>query len=275
MGSIRLLRAGELVKFVSMATVVLEVLDARVPEFLRNRSLDRILSRSGIDHVVVLNKVDLVPTGVVREWVEYYRSLGFEVVRASARVGDVRELRSWINIYAERLRERGKGTIAVVGAPKVGKSSIINTLRRRRVAGVSRYPGNPGYTKNYQLIRLRENLYMIDTPGFLPVTVDLLEKTIRENPPEKIGNAEKIAIKIIERVARFDRYAILKAYGISSTDPLSILEELARSRGWISRGSGEPLIREASLKVIRDYLEGRLNFYTQPSNWRGYLVRSL
>ena len=40
-------------------------------------------------------------------------------------------------------------TVGVIGYPNVGKSSIINSLKRSRAAGVSSIPG---FTKNIQEI---------------------------------------------------------------------------------------------------------------------------
>ena len=52
--------------------------------------------------------------------------------------------------------------VGVVGYPNVGKSSIINSLRRGKVAGVS---STPGYTKNLQEVVLDRNIKLIDSPG--------------------------------------------------------------------------------------------------------------
>ncbi len=52
--------------------------------------------------------------------------------------------------------------VGIVGFPNVGKSSIINSLRRGKVAGVS---STPGYTKNLQEIVLDRNIKLIDSPG--------------------------------------------------------------------------------------------------------------
>ena len=52
--------------------------------------------------------------------------------------------------------------VGIVGYPNVGKSSIINSLKRGKVCGVS---STPGYTKNLQEIILDKNIKLLDSPG--------------------------------------------------------------------------------------------------------------
>lgn len=52
----------------------------------------------------------------------------------------------------------------IVGFPNVGKSSLINSLKRTRVANV----GNaPGVTRSTQQISLDKNINLVDSPGMV------------------------------------------------------------------------------------------------------------
>ena len=255
--SIRILSKREIIDIVLSSDIVFEILDARVPEYLRNRFLERISINNGKRLVLVLNKADLVPRGIMADWIEYYNSTGFECIAVSAstgRLGDLRRI----------LRESDRDvTASFFGAPKVGKSSIINMLKGRGSASVSRYPGTPGYTRGVQMHRIYEGVYIIDTPGALPIDGDRLEMIIRLRPPEKIENPVSAAIELMERIENAVPGSIGMVYGVQG-DFISILEMIARKRGWILRGSGEPNIEEAAREIIMGYLDGRIRFYTEP-----------
>ena len=55
-------------------------------------------------------------------------------------------------------------TVGVIGMPNVGKSSLINTLKRSRACGVA---PTPGFTKNVQEVALDASLKILDCPGIV------------------------------------------------------------------------------------------------------------
>ena len=55
-------------------------------------------------------------------------------------------------------------TVGVVGFPNVGKSSVINSLKRAKVCGVG---STPGVTKVAQTIHLDKNINLLDCPGIV------------------------------------------------------------------------------------------------------------
>jgi nuclear GTP-binding protein len=53
-------------------------------------------------------------------------------------------------------------SVGFIGYPNVGKSSIINTLKKKKVCKVAPIPGE---TKVWQYITLMRKIYLIDCPG--------------------------------------------------------------------------------------------------------------
>jgi nuclear GTP-binding protein len=90
-------------------------------------------------------------------------------------------------------------TVGIVGFPNVGKSSIINSLKRGKVVGVS---STPGYTKGLQEIHLDRNIKLIDCPGVVfssdPNEV-ILHNVIRT---QEVKDPIEIVAAILNKIAK-------------------------------------------------------------------------
>ena len=63
----------------------------------------------------------------------------------------------------------------IIGIPNVGKSSLINKLAKRKVAGVG---NRPGFTKGEQIIKVNNDFLLLDTPGVLPMNYENKKKAM-------------------------------------------------------------------------------------------------
>jgi len=244
--------------------IVLEVLDARDPMTTRSRRLERLTMLLGKKLVLVINKSDLIPREVAEKWKKLLSDMGYRTVYIAARDHKgTRILRRTIN----ELAEAEPTIVAVVGFPKTGKSTIINALKGKHSASTSPIPGSPGYTRKTQLYRIGRKLYMLDTPGIIPVEGDSLEAIIRGRAPEELRNPIKPAMALIEKALKYNPKAIINAYGIDEKDPYRVLELIAIKRGWFYKKDKEPLVEEAARTVIRDYHTGKLLFYVPPEEY--------
>ncbi|MEM1719652.1 MAG: GTPase [Desulfurococcaceae archaeon] len=261
-GGIILASWNQVRKLVSRSDIVLLVLDARDPISTFSEKLAEIVKKHGKKLLLVLNKCDLVPRSVTEEWKGYFERRGYHAVYMSAakRTGTFK-LKSAIKRAAPAL----PAVVAVVGYPKVGKSSVVNALKGRHSATTSPYPGSPGYTRHFQLYRVDDNILVIDSPGILPVEGDPLERILRGYPPEKLEDPVPYAIMLIERILKFNPKAFTYTYRVESKTPIEILEQLAARRGWFYKSTKEPLIEEAARTIIRDYHDGKLVYYIKAS----------
>ncbi|MDK2372369.1 MAG: 50S ribosome-binding GTPase [Candidatus Korarchaeota archaeon] len=252
----------EIAKAMDRVNVVLEVVDSRDPWTTRSRKLEEMAKRRGRKILVAINKSDLVPREILDQWVGIFEEDGLKATYLSARerLGTMR-LRRFIKREAPELPAK----VLIAGFPKVGKSSIINVLKGRSSASTSPVPGNPGYTRHFQLYRIDRNLYILDSPGILPVEGGPLEMAIRGYPPEELKNPVEVAVSLLERALRSNPGIVKRIYGIEGTDPIEILERLAEKRGWRFK-DGEPNVEEAARQVIRDYHRYKLIFYVTPKD---------
>jgi len=259
----RLLKTSEISKIIAKADIVAEVVEARAPLALKSGIVEGIARKFGRDYLLILNKCDLVPQNICREWVEYFasnRSINAICVSAVKKVG----IKKLMQVFMDKLKKVDSLNVALFGLPKVGKSSLINALKKKDSAPTSPYPGSWGYTKGVTIYKVAPGVYIIDTPGYIPFDVKGLEVLIRSQPVELINNPVRAATELLKLVLKHNAKSIERAYTVRSSDPLEILMHIAIKRGWFYKKDGEPNIEEAARAVIRDYLDGKIRFYLTP-----------
>ncbi|ASJ06215.1 YlqF/YawG family GTPase [Thermococcus pacificus] len=239
------------------ADVVVEVVDARDPIGTRNRKLERLIMEEGKPLLIVMNKADLVP----KEWAEEYkRKSEIPVVFISARERKgTGILRNEIKKLAKPLlEEKERVKVALIGYPNVGKSTIINTLKGRRAVGTAPIPG---YTKGKQLIRLSKRIWLLDSPGVIPID-DFDELVIKGGfPADKIEEPVKPALKLISRILETRKEALTEKFEIEDFESEEeILRKIGERRGLIKTG-GEVDLEETARWFLREWQTGRFTLF--------------
>ena len=128
---------SELYKVIDCSDVVLQVLDARNIPGTRCRHLEVYLKKHAAHKhlVLIVNKCDLVPTWVTKQWVtrlsQTVPTLAFHASMGSpfGKGALITLLRQYAKLHADKKAI----SVGIVGYPNVGKSSIINTLRKEGV----------------------------------------------------------------------------------------------------------------------------------------------
>lgn len=175
--------ARSLRSVISTADILIQVLDARDPLGTRTISLEKEILTHNASHsakklVLVLNKIDLAPKENVQAWLTYLRrsfpTLAFKSSTQSQRnnlssrsANTSGAAATSANALLTLLKSYARGTaksltVGVVGLPNVGKSSLINTLKRSKACSVA---PTPGWTKSVQTVVLDGGLKILDCPG--------------------------------------------------------------------------------------------------------------
>lgn len=97
-------------------------------------------------------------------------------------------------------------TVGVIGYPNVGKSSLINSMKRARAVQTG---ARPGLTKSLQMVKLDKNITLIDSPGVIFSTVPpattasdapLIEKLMAHSQRQQSDDRELVLLRNCLRV---------------------------------------------------------------------------
>ncbi|SPP75260.1 nucleolar GTP-binding protein 2 [Drosophila guanche] len=258
---------NELHKVVDASDVLLQVLDARDPMGTRSKYIEEFLRKEKPHkHLFfILNKVDLVPVWVTQRWVAIL-SAEYPTIAFHASMQHPFGKGALINLFRQLGKlhlDKKQISVGFIGYPNVGKSSVINALRSKKVCKVAPIAGE---TKVWQYITLMKRIFLIDCPGVVYPTAEtdtekVLKGVVRV---ELVTNPEDYVDTVLQRVRK--EY-IAKNYKIDDwTSPKHFLEQLAKKSGKLLKG-GEPDVTVTSRMVLNDWQRGKLPFYVPPEGF--------
>ena len=245
--------------------VVIEVLDARLPEASSNPLIRELRLHRQRPCLKLLNKADLADPEVTRAWLDFYnRQKDVKAVAISAKKAtDVAKISSLCQSLAPHRDDNFKPLrIMIMGIPNVGKSTLMNALVKRKVAAVG---DEPAVTKSQQRINLSPRLSLVDTPGLMWPKIEHDADGYMLAASHAIGRNAVIDEEVATFLAGIllERYpALLTArYGFSveEIDATGVLEAVAKRRGCLQKGrSGELDLEKTAMLLLTDYRTGSL-----------------
>ncbi|KAJ3332406.1 Mitochondrial GTPase [Blyttiomyces sp. JEL0837] len=153
--------------------MVIEVRDARIPLSSANPQFEEVLGRR--DRLIVLNKTDLANHNMRKPVIDAFAKHSNTPVLFTS-TQRPQTIKTIIDFALEKALSDPQRysflSLVVVGAPNVGKSSLINAMRHVGVkkGKTSTVASHAGVTRTIQTrVKIYENppIYLVDTPGIL------------------------------------------------------------------------------------------------------------
>ena len=195
----------------------------------------------------------------VRALSKEYPTLAFHasITNSFGKGSLIQLLRQFSQLHAHRKQI----CVGFIGYPNTGKSSIINTLRKKKVCTVAPIPGE---TKVWQYITLMKRIYLIDCPGVVPPNPNDAEQDILLRGVVRVENVEAPEQYMDALLAKTKPRHVERTYGVQGwKSPNEFLEMLARKGGRLLKG-GEADLAAVAKMVINDFMRGKLPWFTPP-----------
>jgi len=267
-------------RIVLESDIVLELADARFPEFSRNEKIDELIQKNQRPRILVLTKSDLLSQkSLEKQKAELGFKLNIPFIFVSFKKSS--SIKTLLGLIKKTFKEQGKRqkieykkelknkpretkaeiVVGLVGYPNVGKSTLINSLSFSKKAKVSKKAGT---THGLHWIRAGKEIKFIDSPGVIPL------KYISENylgliaaiDPQKIKEPEIVAAEILSFLINKNPGSIERTYKLEplqTMDPYEVIDLIAKSRNHLKKGGLPDEIR-TSVMIIRDWHQGKLSF---------------
>jgi ribosome biogenesis GTPase A len=133
---------------------VIEIVDARAPMATRPMDIEPYFKDKV--KMLFLNKSDLADPRVTDKWIEVFSKKNVAVM-----AGSLKKMKNANKLF-DPFKRAKEVNIAIVGMPNVGKSTLVNMIKKRRSASIG---DRPGVTRAVQWIRVNDRLRVLDTPG--------------------------------------------------------------------------------------------------------------
>jgi len=279
----------EFKKVIDNSDVVIEVLDARDPLGCRCLEVEKTILESGPNKklILLLNKIDLVPKENVEAWLKYLRSdyptvafkastqsqkenliqckvplkqLNQMLLSTTSQCVGATSLMKLLTNYCRHNDIETAITVGVVGFPNVGKSSVINSLKRAKACGVG---ATPGFTKTTKEVLINKKIKIVDSPGIVMAKGNNNAAVILRNCV-KVESIEDPITPVEAILSRCNKNQMMMRYNIGDySDATEFLTLLARKHGKLGKG-GKPRLNMAAKSILNDWNSGRIKYYTHP-----------
>lgn len=243
--------------------IVIEVLDARVPEASHNPMIEQMRLFRQRPNLKILNKADLADPNVTQQWLNYFNQQPNTkaVALSCKKPGEANKIPKLCQPLAPHRNSAIKPLrMMIMGIPNVGKSTLMNALLNRRIAKVG---DEPAVTKSQQRFELSDTMTITDTPGMM------WPKILYESDGYMLAACHAIGRNAVidEDVAIFVANNLIEHYpgllntrykaDVSQMDGVDLLEHIAKRRAYRLKG-GEWDMEKTAMAFLTDFRSGAI-----------------
>jgi len=237
------------------ADIILHVLDARWGTWTLSEKVVKLCEMHSKPLIYVFNKCDLLSK---REALRLKKKLQPSVIFSSKNHFGLRDLRAAMGIASSKMHKK-EVKIGVVGYPNTGKSSVINALKGRHSAPAS---SRSGTTKGLQLIRISQNILLVDSPGVLPLQ-DIPEHQLAlldSTNPDHLKDPITVACSLLElMIEQYGETWLYEQFGVVYAGEIDedLLEDIAKMKNRLrSGGRGDATL--IAKQIVQQWQKGEL-----------------
>lgn len=258
-------------KSLSMVDIVYEVIDARIPYSSRNPDIDEIIGNK--PRLIIMAKKDLADEKANELWDIYFKQKGIPSINVDNLKNEGIEdiVKMSYKLTEEKIKALEKKGIKnkpirvmIIGIPNVGKSTLINSLTKRKGAKVG---NKPGVTKTNQWIKIKGNLELLDTPGILwPKFEDkdiALNLAFTGAIKDELLDLETLALELVKKLNSISPDFLTNRYNIINTkkSAYDTIMEIGKKRGCIVKGGEVDFLKTSNI-ILDEFRRGYLGKIT-------------
>jgi len=252
----------ELQDSIKLVDVVIELIDARIPNASRNPIIEELSKNK--HHIIVMNKSDLADDSVNADWKKFFEAAGAAVIAADSVKGvGMKEITAacvgFMKEKTEKNRARGRiftpCRAMIAGIPNVGKSTLINKYTGR---SVTKTGDKPGVTRAGQWVKIKTGFELLDTPGILWPKLDGdagIKLALTGAIKDEILDIFSLSIKLLEMIMKIKPDALRMRYGIDFNEiepAYAVHEKISAARGFMIKGGKYDGLR-TSITLIDEF----------------------
>ncbi|MGA0722685.1 MAG: ribosome biogenesis GTPase YlqF, partial [Methylophilaceae bacterium] len=240
--------------------LVIEVVDARLPQSSENPMLNQIIKHRGKPHLKLLNKSDIADPKITTQWLKYYSQRANTLslsVSAKNKKNKLAIKEACFQLVPHRGTPIKPVRAIIIGIPNVGKSSLINLLTQRKIAKTGDVPA---VTQMQQRIIVDDDFVLTDTPGLM---WHKIEDEMQGNylaASNIIGinayDETEAALYLLDCLKASYATELMTRYDLDPHEIAQpseqIIEMIAEKKRMLLKGS-QPDLKKAAMTILQDY----------------------